>query len=338
MASIQKILIIVFILFVYCNISFSESDSTRLRHEDKLRIREAVRIANDYGNLVWKNFDSAPFAILLVTKANEYLMNHPDPSGEFIPIGYDTIIGGEIFTRPVQFSNNMLATFPAVNGIPTIVVGQPEYTSRPTMDWIITIVHEHFHQFQYSQPDYYEAVNALDLAGGDQSGMWMLNYDFPYDNVTVSGQYDKLIHAAIKTYLSEQGREFENSLKEYLAEREKFKLTLNEKDYRYFSFQVWQEGIARYTEIKIADKIKDLYKPSKELSELDDYITIESFFDKNLNKLIRIADTQTLPEDRRACFYTLGALEGLILDRANPGWQEMYLNEKFYLENYFSGN
>ncbi|MCB0726047.1 MAG: hypothetical protein KDD00_01185 [Ignavibacteriae bacterium] len=339
-SKIHNLTVILFLFYFLSitNLLFSKSDSTELRHEDKLRIREAVRIANDYGDLVWKNFDSAPFAIILVTNDNEYLMNLPNPTDDFKSIGYDTIIGGEIFTRPRQFSNNMLATFPAVNGIPTIVVGQPEYTSRPTMDWIITIVHEHFHQLQYSQPDYYESVNALDLAGGDESGMWMLNYNFPYDNKEISEQYQKLTQSAKKTYLSESDKEFNINLGVYKAERAKFKSMLNDNDYKYFSFQLWQEGLARYTEIKIADKIKDIYKPSKELSELEDYISMESFYEDILSKLLRKADTQSLQEDGRVCFYTLGALEGLILDRSNPGWQDLYFTEKFYPEMYFSDN
>jgi hypothetical protein len=334
----RKILLFVFSIFIQSSVSFSKSDSTELRHADKLRIREAVRIANDHGNSVWKNFDSAPFALILFTNDIEYLTNLENPTDEFISIGYDTITGSEIYTRPRQFSNNMLATFPAVNGIPTIVVGQPENTSLPTMDWIITIVHEHFHQLQYSQPDYYEAVNALDLAGGDETGMWMLNYKFPYDNSEISEQYKKLIQSAKETYLSDKTSEFNSNLKKYLAEREIFKRLLSEKDYSYFSFQLWQEGLARYTEIKIAEKIKDIYKPSKELTDMEDYVTLESFYENVLSKLLRKADTQTLQEDGRVCFYTLGALEGLILDKANPGWQDMYFTEKFYTEKYFSVN
>lgn len=338
---ILKIFLILLSILSGNKVLFSKSDSTDLRHEDKLRIREAIRISNDYGNTVWKNFDSAPFVLILVTNENEYLINLNDSNAktdEFVSIGFDTIIGGEIFTRPRQFSNNMLATFPAVNGIPTIVVGQTENTSRSTMEWVITVIHEHFHQLQYSQPDYYQAVKELDLAGGDETGMWMLNYDFPYDDKTISEHYKILTQAAKKTYLSEDNKEFKINLPVYLAEREKFKSLLNEKDYKYFSFQLWQEGLARYTEIKIADNIKEMYKPSKELSELDDYITMESLYENIITKLLRKADTQTLSEDGRVCFYTLGALEGLILDRSNPGWQEFYFKDKFYPDKYFSGN
>jgi len=70
--------------------------------------------------------------------------------------------------------------------ISTIVVGQAENTSAKTSSsWVITVLHEHFHQLQDSQPNFYSDVNALNLARGDQTGMWMLNYAFPYERTEV---------------------------------------------------------------------------------------------------------------------------------------------------------
>ena len=69
-----------------------------------------------------------------------------------------------------------------MGGVPTIVIGQAENTDKKTSTpWVVTMLHEHFHQLQYSQPGYYDDVNALGLSRGDQGGMWMLNYPFPYD-------------------------------------------------------------------------------------------------------------------------------------------------------------
>ncbi|MBK8552387.1 MAG: hypothetical protein IPL53_15495 [Ignavibacteria bacterium] len=43
-------------------------------------------------------------------------------------------------------------------------------------------------------------------------------------------------------------------------------------------------------------------------------------------------------ESERNCFYTLGALEGMILDKVNPGWKDDYFKEMFYVEKYFGTN
>ena len=46
-------------------------------------------------------------------------------------------------------------------------------------------MHEHFHQLQWAQPEYLKAIDDLGLSKGDATGMWMLNYPFPYDNPEV---------------------------------------------------------------------------------------------------------------------------------------------------------
>ena len=44
-----------------------------------------------------------------------------------------------------QFPTAIQATFPAVNGINTIVIGEPEQTSQKTSTrWVVTALHEHF--------------------------------------------------------------------------------------------------------------------------------------------------------------------------------------------------
>jgi len=335
----MKIILVFIFIFISINNSlYSQSELNVLRMEDKIRIAEAVKIFNEYGKSVWKDWDSAPFSVLLVTNENEYLMYNTNPSDDFTDTGFDSITGSNIYVRTRQFSNNFLATFPAVSGISTIVVGLPENTSRPGSEWIVTLLHEHFHQLQSAQPDYYSAVESLDLAGDDKSGMWMLSYKFPYDNKQISDQYKTLTQSAVKTFQSINDKDFEFNLSNYLSEREKFRSLLDKKDYDYFSFQIWQEGIARYTETEIAKALKDNYKPSDEYSQLNDYISFDSFYVKVINRLLSKADKQELSENQRNCFYTLGALEGMILDKVNPEWKDLYFKDKFYIERYYTIN
>ena len=331
----KKIIFSLFLLlFILINIVYSQSGTAEIRYEDKIRIKEAVNIFNIYGNKLWNGWDKAPFAILLVTNEKEYMINYDEPSSDFKITEYDTVLNRNIYSRPRKFSTNLLATFPAVNGIFTIVVGQPENTGLSSAAWTITLLHEHFHQFQYTQPGYQESVNSLDLAGGDSSGMWMLNYPFPYDNDLIAAQYKALTLAAKDAAFAET--DFETKMKIYLMERETFKKMLNEKDYRYFSFQLWQEGIARYSEVKIAEMVRGNYVPSAGFTNLDDYRNIDSFYTDITNKLKRRADMQDLKENRRDCLYTLGAFEGLILDKVNPNWRDLYFKEKFYIEKYYN--
>jgi hypothetical protein len=93
---------------------------------DRVRIAEAFRLADAIGNRVWPDWDKAPFAILLVTPEYEFLMRHPRPSEDFTAIPEANDSKQKVWFRKRQFSPNLLATFPAVGGIPTIVIGQAE--------------------------------------------------------------------------------------------------------------------------------------------------------------------------------------------------------------------
>ncbi len=42
-----------------------------------------------------------------------------------------------------------------------------------------------------------------------------------------------------------------------------------------------------------------------------------------------------LDKVKRTAFYAVGAAEGLVLDRANPGWRKQYFEEKFSLDPHF---
>lgn len=305
------------------------------RIEDRFRILDAMKISDQCFNGMWENSGNVPFAIILVTDSNEYLINHDNPTGDFRLLIYDSLLKTNIYTRPRIYSNNSLATFPAVNGLSTIVIGQPENTSRSGFRWILTLLHEHLHQYQAFHPDYYESVNALELSGGDSTGMWMLNYDFPYEDKIISEKYYNLTQSAKKTYLSGGSPVFKTNLDSYLNERNQFKLSLSEKDYAYFSFQIWQEGIARYTEAALADCIKESSDNFREMNIQEDFKNPDSLYSDILQRLIKRADTQILSGDKRNCFYTLGALEGLILDYSNPEWRKMYIKNKFYIEDYF---
>ena len=165
---------------------FAQENKPTIPKIDRIRLAEAFRIGEALGNKVWKDWDKAPFAVLLVVPENEFLIRHPQPSKDFTLIGYDSLLKSDVYFRKRTQQINLLATFPAVGGVSTIVIGQAENTSKKTSTpWVVTMLHEHFHQLQSSQPDYYKEADALNLSGGDQTGMWQLNFAFPYKDAKV---------------------------------------------------------------------------------------------------------------------------------------------------------
>src|SRR5262249_16889910 len=109
-----------------------------LPEADSIRIAEGFRLADAIGNKIWPDWDKAPFAVLLVTKEYEFLIRHPKPSEDFTLIGDDAILKHKVWYRARKFNPEFLATFPAVGGVSTIVIGQPENTTvRGSVHWVI---------------------------------------------------------------------------------------------------------------------------------------------------------------------------------------------------------
>jgi hypothetical protein len=304
---------------------------------DRVRLREVFRLGDNIGDRVWPGWSKAPFAVLLVTPDYEFLMRHPKPSADFANLGYDKLLKADVYYRKRTLSTHLLATFPAISGSmdSTIVVGQAENTSAKTSSpWVITVLHEHFHQLQDSLPNFYGDVNALNLARGDQTGMWMLNYAFPYERIPVQEQFamtSKLLAAAIEA----PRRERAQRVRKYLEERRRFQQLLAPDDYKYFSFQFWKEGIARYTEYRLAQMAAANYHVSKEFRALKDYQPFSEVARATRERIFQQLETQKLGSAKREVVYSFGAAEGLLLDEINPGWRRHYFVEKFDLGKFF---
>lgn len=332
-----KLSLILLLLFITSGVFAQESKPT-IPEIDRIRLAEAFRIGDTLGNKVWKNWDKAPFAVLLITPENEFLIRHPQPSTDFTLVGYDSLLKSNVYFRKRTQQINFLATFPAVGEVSTIVIGQAENTAKKTSTpWVVTVLHEHFHQLQSSHPDYYKEVDALNLSNGDQTGMWMLNFAFPYKEAQVKERFSALSKLLAETLQTKKKSDFRAKLNEYLQARQAFRQMLSPADYKYFSFQIWQEGIARYTELRISELAAKKYKPSKDFLALKDYTPFKEVTDEILNRQIMAnLPTLQLEKSERLVFYPFGAAEGLLLDRANPKWQRDYFTEKFFIDKYFA--
>ena len=308
-----------------------------LRQVDRTRLAEAFRVAEKLGDDLWAGWPKAPFAVLLVTPDKEYLIRHPRPSQDFKPLGYDTRLKSDVYYRERKFGTNLLATFPAVGGLSTIVIGQPENTaSKTSTPWVITLLHEHFHQLQDSQPNFFKDTEGLNLSRGDQTGMWMLNHPFPYTSPQVAQQVSLMCRLLIEALNTKDRHLFNEKLTAYLKARTELKKLVTADDYKYLSFQLWKEGIARYTEDRVAHWAATKYQPSREFRALPDYTTFSAAAAQVRAGIMHELSTLKLEEYQRVAFYPLGAAEGLLLDRANPKWHRRYFAEKFDNEKYFS--
>jgi hypothetical protein len=292
----------------------SESDAQNQIDPREL-ILQARTIAEDFGEDVWSGYSIAPFGLLLVDEETERLFCHSGSSDGFEDSGVDPVLLCPSGVRPTSFPTNILASFPAVDNVPTIVIGTPEATGMAAGAWVLTIFHEHFHQMQFSWPGYYPGTTDLDLDRGDESGMWMLDYPFPYEREETARSFRVMAQRLIAV-LDAQGTEtFDGALREYWLSRNAAKSTVSDADWRYIELQFWQEGVARWTEGAIG-ALSDNLSDATEEARL---------------RIIRELSSLDLPSQKRAAVYPIGAAEAMVLEAGGSDWRATYWTEAFSL-------
>ncbi|HMF89361.1 MAG TPA: hypothetical protein VKL40_01870 [Candidatus Angelobacter sp.] len=290
----------------------------QMPREDAIRVAEFFRLSAQIQDTLWPEWSKTPSPLLLVTADREFLTRSPAP-----PKGF-TKVSEDLYTRARVFNPAFLATFPAFGPPAVIVVGEPQNTqARASTPWLITLMHEHFHQLQYGKPGYYEAVKALGLDRGDSSGMWILNYPFPYQQPEVVQGFAHLRDLLVAALNVSDDQQFKKAATDYVRERKKVFAQLSPDDRKYFSFQLWQEGIARYTQVKAAEAAAG-YRPTEEFASLPDYLPFADYAPQARQETLAELKTADIAKMKRVFVYSFGAAEGLLLDRLNPGWKQTY--------------
>ncbi|HYC58081.1 MAG TPA: hypothetical protein VEK79_00800 [Thermoanaerobaculia bacterium] len=290
----------------------------------------AHEVAAAVGDEVWPGWSAAPFSTLLVAGETEYLVTKASNAKGFETGDAAPVAGYKLFHRKRTFSPNFLATFPISSPEPVIVVGTPAKTGKSEAAWLVTLLHEHFHQLQYSQPWYYERTAALNLSKGDTTGMWMLNYAFPYADPAVQQRFERFSHALAKAVRARGTVAFTPALREVKSTWRELRDNLTADDYAYLRLQLWQEGIPRYAELMLASKASTVACVAKVQPSMS--VVAE----ETLAGILRSLDNPKLGERQREVVYATGAAIALLLDETSPSWKVDYFAKPFALESYFA--
>ncbi|HEV2124262.1 MAG TPA: hypothetical protein VGW38_16010 [Chloroflexota bacterium] len=275
-------------------------------------VLQSVRtFAATHGDLLWPGYGSAPFGFLLLEEDKETLLCQPGTPQGFTAEGTDPVTGCARWSRPRSgLPSNLLAAMPVLGPPSTIVMGTSGATGQGRPAWLRTVLHEHFHQWQSALPDYYRRVEALDLSGGDRTGMWMLNYAFPYESAAAASAYSDASTTLAEALALRERPGFLAAFDRYLAARARMARSVSTRDWRYLEFQLWQEGTARWTEIQLGK----MY-PDEEVRQAS--ITLER---RTLTQL----SSPALATQRRELAYPLGAGEAMLMSACGPAWRSAY--------------
>jgi hypothetical protein len=317
------------IFLLLAPLAFAQSLAPQLPNKDAIRIHEFYRLAPQIAEQVWPNWAKTPAPLLLVTDETEFLTHHSHPPSDFKKVADD------LCARPRHFPTGLLATFPAFGPPSVIVIGEAEATeAKSSTPWLFVLMHEHFHQLQDSQPGFFEEEKDLGLAHGDETGMWMLNYPFPYEKPELGHSFVQLRDLLLDVLKEQNDKEFRLLAQRYATERRKFFTALSPDDRKYLSFQLWKEGIARYVQIRSAEAAAQ-YRPTTEYATLTDYESFESYAARARSDTLIELKQADLAKWKRVIVYSFGACEGILLDRFNPKWRDGYFRHLFTLDPYF---
>jgi hypothetical protein len=296
---------------------------------DAIRVAEFYRLAAQIQDKVWPNWCAMPAPLLLVTPEAEFLTHHPAPPKEFKKVGED------LYERPRQFPVSLQATFPAFGPPSVIVVGDPANSeSKTSTPWLFTLMHEHFHQLQDSQPGLEQQTEDLGLSHGDTSGMWMLNYPFPYEKPELVRTFSTLRDFLLRALNENDETTFTTLARQYIRERKEFFAQLSSDDHKYFGFQLWKEGVARYVQIKSAEAAAQ-YRPTAEFAALPDFESFAVHAVHTRKDTLDELKQADLAKWKRLVVYSFGASECLLLDRLNPKWKDQYFKSMLSTDSYF---
>lgn len=275
-------------------------------------IAEVRKFANAQGDELWRGYGEAPFGFLLVAGDEEQLFCRSSVPSDFTPAGKDEATECTRYARARSgLPDTLLAAMPVFGPPSTIVMGTPQTTGRSDEDWTRTILHEHFHQWQDALPDFFARAAALGLAGND-GAMWMLNYPFPYSDPKIVAAFDAASHA-LGVAVDARGKAgFKTKVAAYLAARSKLADAAGEKNWRYAEFELWKEGVARWTEVELGKRYPDA-AVRQSAAALE-------------HKARAWLDKPDLPGAGREFVYPYGAAEAQLLDACWPKWRRDYPN------------
>jgi peroxiredoxin len=308
----------------------------QLARPDAVLIAEAYHLWQTLGDKIWPGWTTGPMPIIYITDDYEYAIGFPKSLDGFTPLAPNAWLDKPMQARKRVLGTHLAASFP-YGDTPTIAIGTPKALQKSPAAWTLTVAHEMFHVLQDARGGI-QKVAQLKIGSESDPG-WQLNFPFPYKDADVM----RLIHLqGYPLYLAATGTD-ETEVKydagtavEALRVYRSFlqRQAPDNKFYDYSRFQEWQEGIAFYTEYKLAEAaaIGD-YQPTEVFRHLPGYKSYRQVWDEDYKNRTFLVKHAGRAAQSRTAFYHLGLGKGLLLDRLLPDWKMRYFAPGVWLDD-----
>lgn len=210
---------------------------------DRRMVADAQAIVRNEGDLLWAGLSQAPLPTLLIGPEHETLFCGL-PTAGFSSIGFDPITRCSMQLRARELPVD-LAAATDLGGVSVIHMGLPDALEATQADWIVTFLHETFHQYQSALPGYSSAVDVVRARLGKTGEQWVLDYPFPYADPKVKAEFAAMTLSAGQFLSAENDAQAEVAIRSYVEARNRARDAMSPDDWLYYEFQVGQEGVAR---------------------------------------------------------------------------------------------
>lgn len=308
-----------------------------LPRESRIMIAETLHLWKTKGEELWKGWTSINIPFNYIDKEYEYLIGHPEPPKDYTALGKDELLNCIVYGKKREKSENIAATT-YINGFDCVAIGSPETLDLDTTRWVIVAIHEMFHVYQGVRGSV-QKVATLDLAYGEDAS-WQINYPFPYDDEILQNSIHMQGYLLFQALSSDDDFNIlYNALTLHEAISVYKELIMlkygNLKNYKYSEFQEWKEGIAKYTEIKMAELAAGDYEPLSAFKNMNNFVSYKQLWDNNYKLQINVVRHCGKGTGGRITFYYLGYGKGLLLDKVLPEWKNYCFDKSTWLDDIF---
>lgn len=150
----------------------------------------------------------------------------------------------------------------------------------------------------------------------------MLDYPFPYADKKISAAFAEMNTHALNFLENRNPNQDRQIAARYLTARRSAQKAVGDTAWHYYEFQVGQEGVARWSELKLAAVAGRTNKGVAAVAA-DRWA--------GLSTSLRAMNDQGLGMWKRSSFYVLGAVEAEMLNRLAPAWRHQYVRQPFSL-------
>lgn len=353
--------------------AFTPQPETALDHLselDKARLAEAYHLRQTLGSEVIPGWAEVDIPVIVYNQAYLFLVGFPEPADGWVKMPHGTRLGQpwelvpndtflgqpyyrQLYEQPdghtqaftVQVGDRWVASLSIYDWMKTVMTVQiqqdlPAVLSAvlpvslfvdqlvPNSDtYIRLIAHESLHAYQgikipgqLNEAERINNVNGSSYPSQDEPFVAAWHTELDLLNQAMRAETTEEAAALARDFLIQRAARRENA-------------NLSQKLIELEQTREWEEGIAKYAELKISVLASETtsYTPLETMSqdkEFNTYRNAARAWDREIQQIRRMAS-----DDGDGRFYYSGFAQAALLDRLSPGWKDQLFTEGVWLED-----